>query len=71
LLEFDGKPNDDPAGLRRDLERETRPWFFGILHKPSSQISTDYGRSLIERFGMERIDVDSPLITLYMARPKP
>jgi hypothetical protein len=68
-LLFEGKPVDDPTVLKRDLERERRPWFLGLFHRSPGEPEGDYARSLVESFGLERVAVDSPLVTLYVARP--
>jgi hypothetical protein len=71
LLEFEGKPVDDPVVLFGDLEHERRPWFLAILQRTPGEPApgTMYSRVLVERFGMERVAVDSPLLSLYVARP--
>jgi len=76
-LEFEGKPADDPAFLHRDLDRELfdrrRVWYFAILQRtPAKPVpSTEYSRALVERYRMEPIPVESPLLSLYVARPEP
>ena len=69
VLEFEGKPAEDPALLFHDLGRERRPWFLGVLRRTPGEPLNGYGRSLVERFGMERVAVGSPLLGLYMAKP--
>ena len=32
---------------------------------------TEYARELVEHYRMERIPVESPLLSLYVARPEP
>jgi hypothetical protein len=73
LLEFEGKPVDDPVILDRDLNRERRPWFLAVLHRTPGErlLGSEYARALVERYGMERVAVDSPLLSLYVARLNP
>ncbi len=76
-LEFEGKPADDPAFLYCDLDRELharrRAWYFANLQRrPGDPVPlTEYARELVERYRMERIPVESPLLSLYVARPEP
>ena len=76
-VEFEGKPADDPAFLYCDLDRELhdrrRAWYFANLQRrPGDPVPlTEYARELVERYRMERIPVESPLLSLYVARPEP
>jgi hypothetical protein len=77
MLEFEGKPVDDPAFLYRDLDRELhdrrRAWYFANLHRrPGEPVPlTDYARALVEHYRMEPIPVESPMLNLYVASPEP
>ena len=73
-LEFEGKPVDDPDSLYCDLEGELyerrQEWYLAILHRtPGGPLTlTECARGLVERYRMERIPVESPLLSLYVAR---
>ena len=76
-LDFDGKTVDDAAFLYRDLDRELhdrrRAWYFAILRRtPGRPVPlTECSRALVERYRMEPIPVESPLLSLYVASPEP
>jgi len=77
MLEFEGKPAAEPAFLYRDLDRELherrRAWYFAVLQRRSGEPVplTGCARALVERYRMEPIPVESPLLSLYVARPGP
>jgi len=77
MLEYEGKPAEAPAILYRSLDRELhdrrRAWYLANLTRRPGEpvVLTEYARALVERYRMERIPVESPMLSLYVARPEP
>lgn len=71
-LTYLNRPAEDPRRLFADLDREERPWYLAALHKVPSGPMTDHARALIDRYGLERVPVRSPILSLYVRRrPSP
>ena len=70
-LEFEGRPAEEPETLFRSLEREPGSWYVAVLRPSPEAPLSAYTRAIVERFGMEPVPVRSPLLTLYVHRPRP
>jgi hypothetical protein len=75
-LESEDGPADESNAACRDLDRELRDgrrqWYLAILERRLGERSqlTEAARALVERYRMVPLPVESPLLSLYVARPE-